>query len=187
MAGLKDFIPCSDDLNIGGADDLVYFMPACEFTGSPKSKDKLSTPVTTAGASVEVGEAYATVTTVGKGYWRKLLCVPGTVEIDTNDEGEEGTFAGVNTLKAKVRGFNSAAKELFELLGGTSGIVFLVGDKSDSLLHEIGTPVAPAVKKSLKGGLMSKSRGFEFEMKATGRAPRTVDPVAFPLDIVPNT
>lgn len=187
MAGLKDFIPCSDDLNIGGADDVVYFMPACEFTGSPKSKDKLSTPVTTAGASVEVGEAYPTVTTAGKGYWRKLLCVPGTVEIETNDEGEAGTLAAVNTLKGKVRGFSSAAKEFMELLGSNSGIVFLVSDKSDSLLHEVGTPTAPAVKKTVKGGLMSKSRGFDFEMEAKGRAPRTVDPVAFPLDFVPNT
>lgn len=187
MASLKDFISCSDDLNVGGAEDLLYFMPACELTANPKTEDKLTTPITSAGASNRVGEAYATVTTSGKGYWRKLLCIPGTVEIDANDTGDAGTLAMENTLKGKVRGYSSVAKEFQELLAANAGIVFLVGDKSETILHEIGTPNSPAIKKAVKGGLMSKSRGFEFEMVAYGRTPRTVDAVAFPLDFTPAT
>lgn len=186
MAKLQDLIPNDDMLNVGGYEDLVYFAPASEFVGNPKSKDKLSTPITTAGSSKDVGEAYAFVATSGKGYWRKLLCISGSVEAEFSDAGESGTLSSENVLKGKVRGNNNAAMEFYDLLGSSAGIVFLARDKSDGLLREFGTPTSPSVKSSIKGGNAPKMRGFEFETKAIGTSPRIVDDVAFPLDIVPN-
>ena len=186
MATLKDFLPCADDLNIGGYYDLIYVIPACEITGGGKSKDKLATPVTTTGASVEVGEAYTMTATAGKGFWRKMLCVAGSVELDGSDEGEAGTLSFKNTIKGSFRGNGSDVTEFAEILGSANGVVLLARDKSDDLLREIGRFDSPAVKSKLSITNSPKKRQIDFEFIAMGRAPRLLNDVTFPLDFTPS-
>jgi hypothetical protein len=164
MAKLQNFIPDDDTLNVGGYEDLIYFAPASEFVGNPKAKDKLSTPVTTQGSSKDVGEAYAFVATVGKGYWRKLLCISGSVESEFSDAGESGTLSSENVLKGKIRGNSNAGMELYDLIGSSAGIVFLARDKSDGLLREFGTPISPAVKSSPGVWRVATGLSIIFEM-----------------------
>ncbi len=186
---LGNFMPdCSgDELNIAGIEVDIYFTCADELAADPKSKNKLSTPITTVGASNEVGEAYSFVgAPVGEGFFRKMRVIADTGMIDTKGTTKDGTTKIENKLKFKLKGFGKVEKEFAEKVSACCGLVLLVSDKS-GVTHEMGRKSSPATVMSFTGGTGGDFRGFDYEIDANGRTPRTIDLVAFPPDITPNS
>lgn len=185
---LGNFMPdCSGDtLNIGGIEVDIYFTCASELANDPKSKNQLTVPVTTAGASNEVGEAYSFAgAPTGEGFWRKMRIISDTGMLDTKGTVKEGTAKVETKLKFKLKGFGKVEKEFAEKVSACCGLVLLVTDKS-SVTHEVGRKSSPATVVSFTGGTGGDFRGFDYEIEANGRTPRTVDLVAFPPDLTPN-
>lgn len=185
---LTNFMPdCSGDtLNIGGIEVDIYFTCADELANDPKSKDKLSVPVTTLGASNEVGEAYSFAgAPAGEGYFRKMRVIADTGMVDTKGTVKDGTTKIESKLKFKLKGFGKVEKEFSERVSACCGLVFLVTDKS-GITHEVGRKASPATVASFTGGTGGDFRGFDYEIDANGRTPRTIDLVVFAPDTTPN-
>jgi hypothetical protein len=183
---LNNYMPECDDLNIAGVEVDVYFTCADELANDPKSKNKLATPITTAGASNQIGEVHTFLTTpVGAGYFRKMRVITNTGEIDTKGSIKDGTTKIDNKFKFKLKGFGAVEKEFAEKVSACCGMVLLITDLS-GVTHEFGRRSTPAVVASFTGGTGGDFRGFSYELDYMGRTPRTIDLVAFPPDLTPN-
>lgn len=183
---LSNYMPVCDDVNIAGVEVDVYFTCADELANDPKSKNKLAVPITTAGATNEIGEAYSfTGAPTGGGYWRKMRVITNSGEIETKGSVKDQTTKVESKFKFKLKGFGSIEKEFAEKVSACCGLVVLVTDLS-GVTHEFGRRSSPAVVSSFSGGTGGDFRGINYEMDAMGRVPRTIDLVAFPLDLTPN-
>ena len=183
---LNNYMPECDDLNIAGVEVDMWFTCADELASDPRSKNKLPVPITTAGASNQIGEAYSfTGAPTGGGYWRKMRVITNTGEIETKGTVKDGTTKIDNKLKFKLKGFGPVEKEFAEKVSACCGMVLNITDLS-GVTHEFGRRSTPAIVGSFTGGTGGDFRGFMYELDYMGRTPHTIDLVAFPPDVTPN-
>jgi hypothetical protein len=185
---LTDFMPdCSGDtLNIAGVEVDVYFTCADEIATDPKSKSEMPGALKVNGDTNRIGENYSFAgAKVGEGFFRKMRVISDTGEIATNGTVKDGTTKIDNDFKFKLKGFGPVEKEFAERVSACCGLVLLVTDKS-GVTHEFGRRRNPAMIKSFKGGTGGDFRGFEYELMANGRTPRTFDLASFTPDTTPN-
>lgn len=185
---LHDFMPdCSGDtLNVGGIEVDILFTCADELANDPKSKAEILGTNAAIGDTNRIGENYSFAgAPAGSGFFRKMRVISDTGMVDTKGTVKDGTTKIENSLKFKLKGFGPVEKEFAEKLSACCGLVLLVTDKS-GITHEFGRRRSPAVINTFTGGTGGDFRGFDYELVANGRTPRTIDLTTFSPDITPN-
>lgn len=183
---LSNFVSDCNVVNVGGTEMEIYFTCSSELKNDPRSRSEMPSPTGVAGETNEIGENYDfTGAPTGEGFWRKMTIIADTGMIETKGGTKDGTTKIDNTFKFKLKGFGKVEKEFAEKLTGCCGLVMIIPDKT-GVVHELGRKKSPATVPSFNGGTGGDFRGFDYEVMASGRTPRTINLTTFSLDLTPN-
>jgi hypothetical protein len=173
-------------MNPPGLRTKLYFIPAAELVGFPKTKDKMTPAGTAIGDTVTIGEAFTMVTTAGKGFFRTIDVVVDTAGLMSKTVGEVLSKSFENSLKFFVMGTSVAALEFAECVAN-SCLVCLVQDREDNFFV-IGRNNDPAHVESIEinwGEKQGDRKGSAYEIKSLdGRVP-LLYPASLTIDVTP--
>lgn len=192
MCNVKSFAPkCK---NIGGVKKRLHYIPVSELTASPTTVAATKLAATPAqvpalGDELLYDSAWATVATVGLGYFRTIDIHTETGEVKTTAAGNPGELVFPNSLDFAVKGYTAAAKQLArDLATCCGGFVFIVEDRNGSrqVLGKFGDGALLTASEGTTGVAATDSSRVSYTITTYDGEPCYEYPSPLVIDTTPN-
>lgn len=190
MCDLKNLTLACGQQTPPGTRARLYLAPAEEFTAWPQTLKQTTPATTVVGAAKIYDDAFAFVTTSGKGFWRSYDILVDSGIVNSNSVGEPGNLSFQNDVAFFLLGTTAERLEFADNVANCCLVAMIQTREDEDNLLVLGRNDDPAKVQEIKittGAKVGDKNGGAYIIKdSTGKTPY-VYPLSLGIDTSPAT